>query len=48
MHFIHVAFPRNSGKDIAARSGAPVWRNRERILSMDSGLLEDFEVFVVQ
>jgi hypothetical protein len=42
------AFPRNSGKDVAARSAAPLRRNRRRMPSMDVELLEVFEVFVVQ
>jgi hypothetical protein len=42
------AFPRNPGKDVAARSAAPLRRNRWRMRPVDSGLFEVFEVFVVQ
>ena len=47
-HFRDGAFPRNPGKDVAARSAAPLRRNRRRMRRVDSGLFEVFAVFVVR
>ena len=47
-HFLDGALPRNPDKEVAARSAAPLRRNRWRMRRVDSGLFEVFAVFVVQ